>query len=224
MYSIDDIVYYACWAVLVIHCLNGLYMIAFGRCSVYAATFLIGCAIWLDLVVLNLWFFLPATIQAASEIEFNLTGKLADDIPSVAIAILFSNALSYLATMAVGWLVGAMCLSNSLTLWQREGCDAGVPHSHSGLAGWMVRLAYQVEGYVGIPSLGYLPQTEQDEPMTDSRKSFLFAIPRSLHGYYLLLLAPPIELVSGSDRVKECWAELKHETAERETSQKLTAA
>jgi hypothetical protein len=111
--------------------------------------------------------------------------------------VVFSASASYLYMMLFGWFVGSMSLSNALCMWQREGCDAMDSHCHLGLAGMLIRLAQQAEVHVGIQDAGYLPflQEEATEKDNRRRRSWVFAAPRALHWYYLLVLSPPIRLL-----------------------------
>lgn len=198
---VDDAIYYTCCFVVVLHSLSAIFVITHGRCSTYAATFLVACAMWIDLTALNLWFFLPTIIQEWPQINFNVsptaTGFLWSDALALAKEVLGSASASYFYMMLFGWFVGSMSLSNALSMWQREGCDAMNPHTHTGVAGWVVRLADRVEDYVGIYEEGYLPfrveKAVDDE--TRARKSWVFAVPRALNRYYLLILSPPMRLL-----------------------------
>lgn len=198
---LDDAVYYTCCSVVLLHSLAALLVITHGRCSVYAAAFLIACAMWIDLTALNLWFFLPTIVRSASRIEFELTGDCWGDAVAAVRAVLLSPAASYLFMMFFGWFVGSMSLSNALSMWQREGCDAMDAHSHAGVAAWVIRLAHRAEELVGITDAGYLPLLEAEESLARSRRSCIFAVPRMLHPYYVVILSPPIRLLgSRSER------------------------
>ncbi|KAK7991563.1 hypothetical protein PG996_013425 [Apiospora saccharicola] len=164
MTLLDDIFYYSCCFIVVLHSLSALLVITHGRCTVYAAAFLIASAMWVSLSVLNLWFFLPTVVQDAAELvrnyeapHANLGGGSGSSLDCVwqALSLLrvvvFSSAASYFYMMLFGWFVGAMSLSNALTMWQREGCDAMEPHSHNGrAAACLLRAARRVEGWVAI--------------------------------------------------------------------------
>lgn len=166
MTLLDDIFYYSCCFVVVLHSLSALLVITHGRCTVYAAAFLIASAMWVSLSVLNLWFFLPIVVQDAAELVRNYEappaagsggsggGGFLDGLwQAVALlrAVVFSSAASYFYMMLFGWFVGAMSLSNALTMWQREGCDAMEPHCHRGrAAAWLLGAARRVEGWVAI--------------------------------------------------------------------------
>jgi hypothetical protein len=192
---LDDAVYYTCCSVVLLHSFSALLVITHGRCSVYAAAFLIACAMWIDLNALNLWFFLPTIVKEASRIELDLTGNYWTDAASVTRDVLLSPAASYLFMMLFGWFVGSMSLSNALSMWQREGCDAMDSHSHSGVAAYVIQLTHRVEELVGITDAGYLPLLEAEESRTRSRWSCIFAVPRLLHPYYVVILPPPIRLL-----------------------------
>lgn len=201
MTLLDECIYYTCCFIVILHSLSALLVVTHGRCSVYAAAFVIASAMWLGLTVLNLWFFLPPILQDASLISLNFTGDIIGDTVTIAREVLVSSSASYLYMMTFGWFVGSMSLSNALTMWQREGCEAMDAHRHSGLAAWVVRLAYRVEECVGIEDssqLVFWSDGEAVEPST-SRKSFIFALPRRLHPYYLEMLSPQIRLL-GSRR------------------------
>lgn len=163
MTLLDDIFYYSCCFIVVLHSLSALLVITHGRCTVYAAAFLIASAMWVSLSVLNLWFFLPTVVQDAAELVRNYeassprvgsSGSSLDCLRqavSLLQAVVFSSAASYFYMMLFGWFVGAMSLSNALTMWQREGCDAMEPHCHSNrAAAWLLRAARRVEGWVAI--------------------------------------------------------------------------
>jgi hypothetical protein len=197
---LDDSIYYTCCFVVALHSLSAIFVITHGRCSTYAATFLIACAMWIDLTALNLWFFLPTIIQEWPQINFNInptTGLLWVDALAISKEVLCSASASYFYMMLFGWFVGSMSLSNALSMWQREGCDATSPHTHTGIAGWVVRLAERMEEYVGIYDAEYLPFMAEKAVEEDkqARKSWLFAVPRGLHQYYLLILSPPMRLL-----------------------------
>ncbi|KAK8084333.1 hypothetical protein PG997_005604 [Apiospora hydei] len=179
MSVIDDIFYYSCCFIVVLHSLSALLVITHGRCTVYAAAFLIASAMWLSLSVLNLWFFLPTVVQDASELVRGFqaaTPATADGSSGVwqAVALFravaFSSAASYFYMMLFGWFVGAMSLSNALTMWQREGCDAMEPHVHSSPAGrWVLRAAHRVEGWVAIEDqAASLPRWEEETNRTEN--------------------------------------------------------
>lgn len=201
MTLLDECIYYTCCFIVILHSLSALFVVTHGRCSVYAAAFIVASAMWLGLTVLNLWFFLPPILQDASLITFHFTGDVFGDVVSMVREVLLSSSASYLYMMTFGWFVGSMSLSNALTMWQREGCEAMDAHQHSGLAAWVVRVAYRVEEYVGIedtPQLVFWSDGEAIEP-SRARRSFIFALPRRLHPYYLDMLSPQIRLL-GSRR------------------------
>ncbi|KAK8044484.1 hypothetical protein PG993_004508 [Apiospora rasikravindrae] len=237
MTVIDDIFYYSCCFIVVLHSLSALLVITHGRCTVYAAAFLIASTMWVSLSVLNLWFFLPTVVQDASELvrglEFAPTttsggggGNLLDGAwQALALlrTVVFSSAASYFYMMLFGWFVGAMSLSNALTMWQREGCDAMEPHGHSSpAAAWLLRAAHRVEGWVAIEDqAAQLPRWEEEESRNNEKTgvaammtakeereeerrqvrrggSFLFAVPRRLHSCYVVLLAPQVKLLASA--------------------------
>jgi hypothetical protein len=199
MMLLDDFIYYTCCLIVVLHSLSAILVITHGRCSVYAAAFLIACAMWIDLTALNLWFFLPTVIREAQTISIpasDFSGNVWQTLFAAAREVLLSSAASYLYMMLFGWFVGSMSLSNALSMWQREGCDAMDSHCHPALSGYIVRLARKVEEYVGIKETGYLPYLaeKEAEERRQAKKSCIFALPRVLHRYYLLALSPPIRL------------------------------
>ncbi|KAK7942589.1 uncharacterized protein PG986_011702 [Apiospora aurea] len=217
MTVIDDVFYYSCCFIVVLHSLSALLVITHGRCTVYAAAFLIASAMWLSLSVLNLWFFLPTVVQDASELVrgFQAATPATDGSSSglwqaaaLFRAVAFSSAASYFYMMLFGWFVGAMSLSNALTMWQREGCDAIEPHVHRSPAGrWVLRAAHRVEGWVAIEDQAAVTTTtmmmmtteeEREEERRQVRRggSFLFAVPRRLHSCYVMLLAPQVKLLA----------------------------
>lgn len=201
MTLLDECIYYACCFIVILHSLSALLVVTHGRCSVYAGAFVIASAMWLGLTLLNLWFFLPPIIQDASLISLDFSGNVIGDAVSIAREVLVSSSASYFYMMTFGWFVGSMSLSNALTMWQREGCEAMDAHRHSGLSAWVVRLAYRVEEYVGIEdssNLVFWSDGEAIEP-SKARRSFIFALPRRLHPYYLDMLSPQIRLL-GSRR------------------------
>ncbi|KAK8068927.1 hypothetical protein PG994_005543 [Apiospora phragmitis] len=175
MTVIDDIFYYSCCFIVVLHSLSALLVITHGRCTVYAAAFLIASAMWLSLSVLNLWFFLPTVVQDAAELVrgYEAPPYYAGDgsfdclwrAAALLRAVVFGSAASYFYMMLFGWFVGAMSLSNALTMWQREGCDAVEPHGHSSPAAtWLLRAAHRVEGWVAIEDpAAQLPRWEKEE-------------------------------------------------------------
>ncbi|KAK7975470.1 vacuolar protein sorting-associated protein 33 [Apiospora arundinis] len=240
MTLLDDIFYYSCCFIVVLHSLSALLVITHGRCTVYAAAFLIASAMWVSLSVLNLWFFLPTVVQDAAELirSYQQAAPHPADSSSGSAnciwqtlvllrTVAFSSAASYFYMMLFGWFVGAMSLSNALTMWQREGCDAMEPHTHSRpLAVWVLRAADRVERWVAIPDTQHLPQWAEGESAnektdaitistmmtTEDREEearqvrrggcFIFAVPRRLHSCYMLLLAPQVKML-GSARTSE---------------------
>ncbi|KAK8097816.1 uncharacterized protein PG998_013302 [Apiospora kogelbergensis] len=241
MTVVDDIFYYSCCFIVVLHSLSALLVITHGRCTVYAGAFLVASAMWVSLSVLNLWFFLPTVVQDAAELvrhyqqaaassALGAGGSSPAGIGSVWQALLLartvalSSAASYFYMMLFGWFVGAMSLSNALTMWQREGCDAMAPHRHAHpLAAALLRAARRVEGWVAIEDqhVTHLPRWEEattaaasektdaltigtlrttEEREAEARRvrqggSLLFAVPRRLHACYMLLLAPQVKML-----------------------------
>lgn len=195
MTLLDDVIYYTCCFVVILHTFSSLLVITHGRCSVYAGAFLIACAMWIDVSILNLWFFIPTIIKESSSIKFHFTHDPWTDIWTVVSGVFLSTAASYVYMMLFGWFVGSMSLSNALAMWQKEGCDAMDAHHHTGLAGRVIRLAHRAEEYVGIWDAGYLPFLEDEDTKGKRWSSCLFAGPRWLHRSYVLVLSPPIKLL-----------------------------
>ncbi|KAH6645162.1 hypothetical protein BKA67DRAFT_129977 [Truncatella angustata] len=195
MAPLDDMIYFACCSIVILHTLSALLVITHGRCSVYAAAFLIACAMWIDVSILNLWFFVPTIIKESRNIEIHLVHEPWLDTVAVSQGIFLSSAASYVYMMLFGWFVGSMSLSNALAMWQKEGCDCMDAHHHRGFGGRIVQLAHTAEEYVGIYDSGYLPFLEQKEERVKRWSSYLFAGPRWLHGSYLFMLSPPIKLL-----------------------------
>ncbi|KAI0129926.1 hypothetical protein BJ170DRAFT_618106 [Xylariales sp. AK1849] len=202
MKLLDDIIYYPCCLIVVLHSLSAILVVTHGRCTVYAAAFLVACAMWISLTALNLWFFLPAIVQSAPEIVFDLTGDWSYDASEVARKVWLSTAASHTCMMLVGWSVGSMSVSNALSMWQREGCDARDVHCHPGVGGKIVGLARRYEIHVGINDVGYMLFAQEHEKSRHARSSWFFMVPRLLHRYYLLLLSPPIRLLAENHQRK----------------------
>ncbi|KAK7931272.1 hypothetical protein PG985_001984 [Apiospora marii] len=187
MTLLDDIFYYSCCFIVVLHSLSALLVITHGRCTVYAAAFLIASAMWVSLSVLNLWFFLPTVLQDAAELVRHYEAPSTTSSGSYSLdglwqtvsllrAVVFSSAASYFYMMLFGWFVGAMSLSNALTMWQREGCDAMAPHCHRGrAAAWLLGAARRVEGWVAIEDRQavsmQLPRWEQEHEQVVNEKT-----------------------------------------------------
>ncbi|KAI1858125.1 hypothetical protein JX265_010793 [Neoarthrinium moseri] len=199
---LDDTIYYTCCFVVILHSLSALLVITHGRCGVYAAAFLVACAMWVDLTALNLWFFLPTIVHEAPNIELNLGGTLWEDVSNLVQTVFLSTAATYLYMMLFGWFVGSMSLSNALSMWQGEGCDAMDSHCHTGISGRVIRLAHLAEAYVGIRDVGYLPFLEDEETQTRSAGSCLFIVPRWLHPCYVTILSPPIKLLGERNQTR----------------------
>lgn len=195
MKLLDDTIYYTCCFIVVLHSLSALLVITHGRCSAYAAAFLIACAMWIDVSILNLWFFVPTIIKESKDISIHLTYDLWTDSLAIIHGVFLSTAASYIYMMLFGWFVGSMSLSNALAMWQKEGCDAMDAHHHTGFAGRVIRLAHRAEEYVGIWDSGYLPFLEEMDVREKGSPSCLFAGPRWLHRTYVLMLSPPIKLL-----------------------------
>ncbi|KAK6083000.1 hypothetical protein SCUP515_02234 [Seiridium cupressi] len=195
MKLLDDIIYYTCCLVVVLHTFCALLVITHGRCSVYAAAFLIACLMWIDVSILNLWFFVPTIIEESSNINLHFTHGILDNAITIVREVFLSTSASYVYMMFFGWFVGSMSLSNALAMWQKEGCDAMDAHHHSGLSAAVIRLARQAGDCVGIWDAGYLPFLEEGGERQKRWSSCLFAGPRWLHRSYVFVLSPPIKLL-----------------------------
>ncbi|ORY61571.1 uncharacterized protein BCR38DRAFT_525940 [Pseudomassariella vexata] len=202
MELLDDIIYYSCGLVFFLHSVTAILIVTHGHCTVYAASFVIACAMWLVLTVLNLWFFLPTVIQAAGGMHLKLTqtGNPIVDALSIAIEVITSDAAWYLGLMLAGWFVGSMSLSNALTMWQREGCDMMDPHVHEGFAGRLVEWVWRAEEWVGIADVGEMAFFVGRDGLERREKgSWVFAVPRRLHGCYLGIVCQPVRLEEWSE-------------------------
>lgn len=194
----DNAVYYTCCAVVILHTLSALLVVTQRKCAVYATAFLISSAMWINVTILNLWFFLPIIVREIPKIEFETTGNFWLDATHGCRAFLLSNAALHTYMALFGWIMGGMSVCNSLAAWQMEGCDSKDAHHHSGTSALLIRQARRVENYVGIWNAGYMPFMEEDVQEGRKRSSYVFAGPRWMHQGYLFVLSPPIKLLGAS--------------------------
>ncbi|KAI1631439.1 hypothetical protein F4809DRAFT_632275 [Biscogniauxia mediterranea] len=180
----DQIIYTGCWAVLFLYIAATLLVFVRRSCVSYAASFLFACALWIDLTLFNLWFLLPALYHHLHDVE-------SWDVSSwcgLVRTVVDSNALGDVGLMMLGWFASSLSISNSLSMWENEGCEnMHFAHNHGGLTGVVMRLAVRVRDYVGIEEeegIDRLRIGDDGEPVSVPRRgSLLFAFPRFIHKY-----------------------------------------
>lgn len=87
MDAFNQIMYMGCWVVLFLYTISTLVAFARQSCIACAASFFFACLLWLDLSLFNAWFFLPAFISHAREIDLQ-----ADDTMALVRVVLASEA------------------------------------------------------------------------------------------------------------------------------------
>lgn len=191
----DDAVYYTCCVIVVLHTFSALLLITQRNCAVYATAFLISSAMWINVSILNLWFFFPIIFREVTKIQLNPTNYFWNDPYSTIRATILSNAALHTYMTLFGWFMGGMSVCNSVAAWQLEGCDSLDMHHHSGMSALLIRYARRVEDYVGITNMGYIVPLEEGGQMGRQRPSCIFAGPRWMHRVYLFMLSPPVKLL-----------------------------
>lgn len=97
MNTVDQIMYVGCWVVLMLYIFTTLVVFTQGSSVACAASFLFACALWVDLCLFNVWFFLPAFIYHALELDLH-----ADSLGGRIRAVVVSDAAQDLYLMLLG--------------------------------------------------------------------------------------------------------------------------
>lgn len=97
METVDQVMYAACWVVLLLYIFTTLVVFTHGSRVACAASFLFSCALCLDLCLFNAWFFLPAFIYHLLDIDLH-----ADNLSGFIRAVFFGDAAQDLYMILLG--------------------------------------------------------------------------------------------------------------------------
>ncbi|KAI1276945.1 hypothetical protein F5Y07DRAFT_117829 [Xylaria sp. FL0933] len=157
MNTSDQIMYAGCWVVLMLYIASTLSVFARRSCIGCALSFLFACILWLDLVLFNVWFFLPAFVYHVQEINIHRNNTF--DIFQV---IVTSEAARDIYLMVLGSLGSSLAVFNAASMLQTEGRIAMLEYKPGRLSGYFIKSIYRVCDYldIGNDGLVLLPITK----------------------------------------------------------------
>ncbi|KAI1155542.1 hypothetical protein F4825DRAFT_42871 [Nemania diffusa] len=145
MDAADQTIYTACCVVLLLYILVTLSVFMRRTCVGCALSFVLSCALWLNLSLFNAWFFVPAFIYHVRRIDLH-----ADDLLGLLPAILTSEAAQDLYLMILGSFGSWLAVFNAASMLSAEGCTAMSPHGHGKRARHIIKSVYKICDYLGF--------------------------------------------------------------------------
>ncbi|KAI0969646.1 hypothetical protein F4678DRAFT_463431 [Xylaria arbuscula] len=141
----DQILYAACWVVLMLYIVSTLAVFIRQTCIGCAAAFIFACLLWLDLSLFNAWFFLPSFVYHVREIDLHV-----DNVTGLFQAIFTSKAAQDFYLMILGSLGSWLAVFNAASMLQTDGRMAMSQHEYGKFSRYAIECAYRMCDYLDI--------------------------------------------------------------------------